>query len=133
MYSWIKTFAKRILSVTVDEVDVTKNVLSDFVTETTENSNNKYNFENQPPAKNENGNLYSNQIFNEVFNLDYEKSGNCIIQHLKGSDIQSNGLFKNDFDLTALDIFELKDNSINIFYDLLPLTKNRNSMVKVLC
>lgn len=123
MYSWIKTFAKRILSVTVDEVDVTKNVLSDFVTETTENSNNKYNFENQPPAKNENGNLYSNQIFNEVFNLDYEKSGNCIIQHLKGSDIQSNGLFKNDFDLTALDIFELKDNSINIFYDLLPLTK----------
>lgn len=51
MYSWIKTFAKRILSVTVDEVDVTKNVLSDFVTETTENSNNKYNFENQPPAK----------------------------------------------------------------------------------
>lgn len=123
MYSWIKTFAKRILSVTVDEVDVTKNVLSDFVTETTENSDNKYNFENQPPAKNENGNLYSNQIFNEVFNLDYEKSGNCIIQHLKGSDIQSNRLFKNDFDLTALDVFELKDNSINIFYDLLPLTK----------
>jgi len=60
MYSWIKTFAKRILSVTVDEVDITKNVLSDFVTETTENSDNKYNFENQPPAKNENGNLYSN-------------------------------------------------------------------------
>lgn len=32
-------------------------------------------------------------------------------------------MFKNDFDLTTVDIFELKDNSINIFYDLLPLTK----------
>ena len=123
MYSWIKTFAKRILSVTVDGVDATETVLSDFVTETTENSDNKYTFENQPPAKNENGNLYSDQIFNEIFNLDYEKAGNCIIQHLKGNDNQSDELFKNDFDLTTVDVFELKDNSINNFYDLLPLTK----------
>lgn len=123
MYSWIKTFAKRILSVTVDEVNVTETVLSDFVTETTENSNSKHIFENQPPAKNENSNLYSDQIFNEIFNLDYEKAGNCIIQHLKGNYNQSDELFKNDFDLTTVDIFELKDSSINSFYDLLPLTK----------
>ena len=123
MYSWIKTFAKRILSVTVDEVDVTETVLKDFVTETTENSDNKHIFENQPPAKNENGNLYSNQIFNEFFNLDYEKAGNCIIQYLKSNNNQPNELFKNDFDLTTLDIFELRETNINSFYDLLPLTK----------
>lgn len=123
LYSWIKTFAKRILSVTVDEVDVTETVLSDFVTETTVSSDSKHIFENQPPTKNENSNLYSDQIFNEIFNLDYEKAGNCIIQHLKGNDNQSDELFKNDFDLTTVDIFELKDNSINNFYDLLPLTK----------
>ncbi len=59
----------------------------------------------------------------KFLSFDYEKSGNCIIQHLKGSDIQYNGLFKNDFDLTALDIFELKDNGINIFYDFITTDK----------